>query len=65
MKKLLKDSITLEALEISGVDNWHFWGEHWSMYYEESDLENFDCEDPCDCLDADVEERLKGYEVIL
>ena len=42
LRELMKDSLTLTALESGGVDNWEWYGESCCDFLDEADAEGFD-----------------------
>jgi len=58
LKKLLRDSMELNALECAGVDNWSFYGDHWEEYFIDSEG------DIDDLLDLEVKVSMNRYKVV-
>ena len=56
LKKLLRDSMELNALECAGVDNWNFYGDHWEEYFVDSEG------DIDDLLDLEVKVSMNRYK---
>ena len=42
LKEFMESSAKLDALEISGVDNWEFYDERWDTFFVEERAENPD-----------------------
>lgn len=42
LKEFMESSAKLDALEISGVDNWEFYDERWDTFFAEERTENPD-----------------------
>jgi len=64
LAQLIKAEMELDALDCSGVDNWHFYGEHWDEYFAYPDVDYPEYWDIEDIIEFELQKQLDDFVVI-